>query len=240
MKKLLIVIDSLANGGAEKSLINLLSLVDFTKVHIDLAVFSRGGINEKYVPAEANFLPAISLQKPGGIFQSIRYFLSRIRYSISARLKGPKTANDFTIKYWNSFSKYLPIIESKYDVAFAYAQRLPTLYVATKVNATYKYAWMNVTIHHDDKLKSFYLPFFNKIDKMICVSTDVEDTVLKSYPELQNKTKVIYDINNPDFIKKLSGEYVPFDKYGNRIDILTVARLNFEQKGYDNLLDELN
>lgn len=236
MKKLLIVIDSLGNGGAEKSLINLLSLIDYSKYNIDLALFSRGGINEKYVPAEVNYLPVITLKKPHGILASISYYFSRIVYSISARLKKPKTANDFSIRFWHSFSKYLPEIGPDYDVAFAYAQRLPTLYVASKVHAKHKYAWMNVTIHHDDALRKFYLPYFRKFDKMICVSTDVEDTVLKSYPELQNKTKVIYDINNPDFIKKLSGEYVPFDKYGNRIDILTVARLNFEQKGYDILL----
>lgn len=236
MVKLLIVIDSLASGGAEKSLINLLSLIDYTKVQVDLALFRRGGINEKFVPNEVNYLPVIGLQKASGLKGTIKYWFIKIRHSVSVRLRKVKDAHDYTIRYWSSFEKLLPKIDRQYDVAFAYAQRLPTLYVATKVQAKHKFAWMNVTVHHDDKLRSFYLPFFKKFDKMVCVSAEVEESFLKSYPELLNKTKVIYDINNPDFIRELSHKYVPFEKIGNTINILTVARLNFEQKGYDILL----
>lgn len=237
MVKLLIVIDSLANGGAEKSLINLLSLIDYKKVQVDLALFSRGGINERFVPIEVNYLPVIGLQKASGIKGTIKYWFTKIRHSVSVRLRKVKDAHDYTIRYWSSFEKLLPTIDRQYDVAFAYAQRLPTLYVATKIQAKHKFAWMNVIVNYNDALRKFYLPFLKSFDKVVCVSNKSEQSVIDNFPELKDRTKVVYDINNPAFIKNLSREYVPFDKSDNRINILTVARLDFEYKGYDILVE---
>ena len=44
MKKILILIDSLTCGGAEKSLISLLPLLDYSKVRVDLILVERGGV----------------------------------------------------------------------------------------------------------------------------------------------------------------------------------------------------
>ena len=56
-KKLLFVIDSLTIGGAEKSLISLLNMIDSSKYEIDLLLFKKGGDLEKYVPRNINILP---------------------------------------------------------------------------------------------------------------------------------------------------------------------------------------
>lgn len=45
-KKLLFVINSLGCGGAEKSLVSLLSLIDYDKYDIDLQMFQFGGMFE--------------------------------------------------------------------------------------------------------------------------------------------------------------------------------------------------
>ena len=47
MKKILFVIDSLNSGGAEKSLLSLLSLFDYEKYQVDLLMFSAEGL---YLP----------------------------------------------------------------------------------------------------------------------------------------------------------------------------------------------
>ncbi len=46
-KRILFVIDSLNSGGAEKSLVSLLSLFDYENYEIDLLTFKEGGL---YVP----------------------------------------------------------------------------------------------------------------------------------------------------------------------------------------------
>ena len=59
-KKLLFVIESLATAGAEKSLVTLLSVLDYSKYEVDLQLFSYGGELERYVPEEVNLLPPLS------------------------------------------------------------------------------------------------------------------------------------------------------------------------------------
>lgn len=46
-KRVLFVIDSLHSGGAEKSLVSLLSLFDYENYEVDLLTFKEGGL---YVP----------------------------------------------------------------------------------------------------------------------------------------------------------------------------------------------
>ena len=55
-KKLLFVIDSLTIGGAEKSLISLLNIIDSSEYEMDLLLFKKGEDLEKYVPNHINDL----------------------------------------------------------------------------------------------------------------------------------------------------------------------------------------
>lgn len=66
--QVLFIIDSLACGGAEKSLISLLPLLDKERLQIDLLIISRGGVFEKFIPKNVNliqhnFMDSNSLQK---------------------------------------------------------------------------------------------------------------------------------------------------------------------------------
>lgn len=44
MKNILFVMPSLGSGGAEKSLVNLLNLIDYEKYAVDLLLFKREGL----------------------------------------------------------------------------------------------------------------------------------------------------------------------------------------------------
>ncbi|MDA1570382.1 glycosyltransferase, partial [Bacillus cereus] len=55
-KKILFVIDSLQSGGAEKSLVSLLSLFDYTKYEVDLLMFSASGLYLPLLPKQVNIL----------------------------------------------------------------------------------------------------------------------------------------------------------------------------------------
>ena len=44
-KKICFIIDSLSIGGAEKSLVTLLNLLDYDKYDVDLQLFAGGGLN---------------------------------------------------------------------------------------------------------------------------------------------------------------------------------------------------
>ena len=57
-KQLLFVIDSLTCGGAEKSLVTLLNLIDYSKFDVDLMMFKRGGAFESLVPENVHIILA--------------------------------------------------------------------------------------------------------------------------------------------------------------------------------------
>ena len=63
MKNILFVMPSLGSGGAEKSLVNLLNLIDYEKYAVDLLLFKREGLFLSQIPKEVRLLqPADSLQ----------------------------------------------------------------------------------------------------------------------------------------------------------------------------------
>ena len=112
-KSLLFIIDSLNIGGAEKSLVTLLRLIDYSKYEVDLQLFSRGGEFEQFLPVNVNVLPPLEytefLTQP--LWRQIlhpRVLLARIRYSISIR-HGSKLHTDKARKYWQIIGKSIPI-----------------------------------------------------------------------------------------------------------------------------------
>ena len=67
MKRILFVMQSLYNGGAERSLVNLLNELPKDKFDISLLLFKREGMFLKQVPEEVHilytptFVPSISI-----------------------------------------------------------------------------------------------------------------------------------------------------------------------------------
>ena len=53
-KSILFVINSLGCGGAEKSLLSLLSLLDYDKYDVTLQMIRRGGMFEELLPPEVH------------------------------------------------------------------------------------------------------------------------------------------------------------------------------------------
>ena len=51
MKNILFVMPSLGSGGAEKSLVNLLNLIDYKKYAVDLLLFKQEGLFLTQIPA---------------------------------------------------------------------------------------------------------------------------------------------------------------------------------------------
>ena len=61
-KKVLFMIDSLTCGGAEKSLVSLLPLLDYSKVDVDLMMVNTGGVFEQYVPYQVEIVEALLVE----------------------------------------------------------------------------------------------------------------------------------------------------------------------------------
>ncbi|WP_416150483.1 glycosyltransferase [Salipaludibacillus sp. HK11] len=245
-KQILFVIDSLDVAGSEKSLISLLSLLDFNEYSVDLQLFQHGHMLEKLVPKEVNVLKPIkyttftNLKLNKAILYSVRNFKykmlsSRLKFSIKVRGKQFTNRQKSRI-YWQNSCDVIDRPLQKYDIAISYSQGIPTFYVADKVDAVKKFTWVNVSYKLDDMEKSFQKPFYDKYNKIVAVSDSTKEILLKTFPEYSTDIEVIYDINNPKSISNMAEIGKSYQDNFSGIRLLTIGRLD-HQKGYDIALE---
>lgn len=242
-KDILFVIDSLECAGAEKSLVTLLSLINHTKYNIDLMLFGHGGALQQLVPPYVNILEPLHYTKFTGmplksaIWHSAKNFKydmlsSRLRYTLEIRRKKYSNAQKARV-YWQSASQVIAENPKKYDIAISYAQGIPTFYVAEKVKAAKKFAWVNVSYRLNEEEKEFQKGFYQQYDGIVAVSESTKEIFLETFPFFADKIKVIYDINNPHLISEMANlEQNIYNDDFKGIRILTIGRLA-HQKGYD-------
>jgi glycosyltransferase involved in cell wall biosynthesis len=245
-KQLLFVIDSLDCAGAEKSLVTLLSLLDYSRFSVDLMLFGHGGVLEELIPKEVNILnplkytefAALDLKKAlkcsvGNL--DFKMFSSRMKYSLGIRKNKYSNAQKARI-FWKSISNVIEKNPKEYDIAISYAQGVPTFYVADKVKARKKYAWVNVSYRLDEKEREFQKQFYNHYNKIVAVSESTKEIFLETFPYYSEKVNVIYDINNSQFISKMANIGEDYEDNFDGLRILTIGRLA-HQKGYDVALE---
>ena len=85
MKRILFIIDSLTCGGAEKSLVSLLPLLDRSKYEVTLWIRHRGGVFESLLTADTQLVDAPRysfaeklLLKSGGLAYSLMLRVYRL------------------------------------------------------------------------------------------------------------------------------------------------------------------
>ncbi len=245
-KKLLFVIDSLPCAGAEKSLITLLSQLDYEQYEVDLQLFAYGWTLDELVPKEVNFLPPLSYTNYSNqnLKQMIlncrnltqfKMIVARLRYSLFIR-KGHLTNAQMARLYWQSIGSVIEKNEKVYDVAISYAQGIPTFYVADKTRAAKKYAWVNVsyTLGEEDRL--FQEKYYQAYERIVAVSESAEEIFLESFPMFKDRMTIIYDINDYQMIKRMSELEPEFKLDAPHLKLLTIGRLD-HQKGYDIALE---
>ena len=238
-KSILFVINSLGFGGAEKSLLSLLSLLDYDKYDVTLQMFRRGGMFEELLPPEVHVRKELdytafcsqSMAKQMLSFD-LRRIAARVRTSLFLRSNAKKGSPLHDAQaYWKySAAAYDPLPE-RYDVAIAWGQGTPTHFVAEKVQAQKKFAWVNADYENVGHNKNFDCKYYAAFTGIICVSDKLCLTLQKAFPEYAAKMTTIYDINNPATIFTMADQPCSLLNREN-LTLVTVGRL-VPQKGYD-------
>ncbi|WP_028550873.1 glycosyltransferase [Paenibacillus sp. UNC451MF] len=242
-KNLLFVMPSLTAGGGEKSLVNLLSQIDYKAYNVDLFLFSQTGVFINSLPKEVNILgfPNKYNIYTKGLKKSMEEFLakgqvtlaySRLMFTVMNRvIRNTDFSEQFTWKYQR---KSLDTLEKVYDAAIGFLEKSSIYFVVDKVKARKKIGWIH-TNYSDSGMRHHYDdPYFKQLDHIVTVSEECAKSLSDHFLHLNNKIKVIYNIVSPKMIHHLSNEDIDegtiFDtEYTN---IVTLARLSHE-KGID-------
>ena len=244
-KQLLFVIESLTLGGAEKSLVTLLNLLDYSKYDVDLLLFAQDGPFQALLPEEVHLLPvpdyfaytAIPWSKAGQKLRKPEKLLAQLRYSVALRI-GKHNHIEKAVLLWQSSRSSFAVLPKEYDAAIAYAQGVPTFFVAEKVKAKKKAAWINVTYLPTGKYLDYIQPMYGQFDYVNAVSESVVKQMQDTFAIPDSKTVMIKDILDVDFARRMAvmESDVQRTMTGRGVKILTVGRLA-NMKGYDLAID---
>ncbi|WP_430786420.1 glycosyltransferase [Virgibacillus flavescens] len=256
MKKVLIASFDMEVGGVERSLISLLTNFDYTSYDVDLMLYSHTGDFLNLLPNTPTLLDESKSYKTfrmsvGQIMKSGKPILGLTRilakYKASAD-KSLETGFKQMQYMWNYAIPFLPRVDKRYDIAISYLW--PHYFVAEKVKARTKIAWIHTDYSTIDTDIEMDLKMWNEFDYMIAVSEECRTAFIKKYPLLKKKVKVIENICSPDIVISLSNESVGNTMLEDeRFKLITVARLStakgidqavkalkeLKNRGYDNI-----
>lgn len=239
MKRLLFVIPGLYSGGAEKSLINLLNLMDYTKYDVDLLLFKNEGLFLGQVPDKVKLISIpdslkysySSMDKT--VFKNMDSFKAavvRVFGTSFCRIRYKDSEKQMRWKYFYSHS--IKELSGYYDVALAYLHGEASYYVIDKVSAGKKYIWV-----HNDYAKiagddSFFKEYFARANGVITISKQCIEILKESFPELKHKFYMLPNLTSSVLLKKMAKEYIPKEYIKDIPILLSIGRLNI-QKGFD-------
>ncbi len=243
-KKLLITSFDMAIGGVERSLIGLLSQIDYSKYDVDLMLYKHEGELFPLIPAEPNLLQEIreyttfrkstkQILKEGNVSIGITRLLANYIGTLHGRRINSEEPGYLVIQYgWKMTLPFLPALKGEYDAAISFLW--PHYVVGSKVRAKRKIGWIHTDYSNISINKALEDRMWNQMDSIVAVSDSCKDSFLHVFPSFQHKTKVVENIISPSFIKEQAKEDVTAEMpvSPGRIKLLTVGRFSYA-KGID-------
>lgn len=222
-KKILFVIPDFYIGGTNKSLENLLLLID-SNIY-EIRIFSLYEDGDSYYKEK--------VFKPYLIKKSLFYRLFHDHFwfrkfstlvSLLFRCNASRLLHKFEI---NRIQK-----KEKFDTVIAYQESSATICVSMLRNCSNRIAWVHCELRYwlQDLVKGRKLEDagdYSKYDKIICVSESARQSFLSLYPQLSDKVMFIYNSVDANHIKELADDVkanVPFSD--NTFNILSVGRFS--------------
>jgi len=242
-KSILFVNESLACAGGEKSLLTLLSALDYNRFDVYLQLMTYGKPWEKFIPTDVHLLRPLDycLFTSLPIWEAISFafrtnklnwLFSRCIYSAFLRIFPNLNNLKKALLYWMLQGRCFKLDDKEYDYVIAYAHNWPTFYVSDKTNARIKrLAWINAT-YAPKYCKKYIENKYTKYDNIVAVSEVIADTVSAHFFKLKGKISTFRDLISPEIIYKLSKESIELKANTGGLTIVTLGRIN-PQKGYD-------
>jgi glycosyltransferase involved in cell wall biosynthesis len=219
-------------GGVERSLLSMLNNFDYHQFEVELFLYSQSGDFLDLLPPDAKLLNEIPEYKTvrqsiKEIFKAKMWFIGIARTLAKVGMlfnKVKETDYLQTQLIWRLCLPFFPKMTEEYDVAISYLW--PHDFVANKVKAKFKVAWIHTDYSAITTDIQADLLVWSRFDHIISISDDCSKAFIKKYPSLKNKLIVIENITSPGFIQTMSGESLPSSIFNTEcFRLLSVGRL---------------
>ena len=224
MTKIIFFIETLAGGGAEKVLLDIVKKLDKDKFDITVKTIVDNGIYDDEIKKYCKYETYINSEwnEKGIIYKLLYYIKYKLIYKLPSKIV------------------YNILFKRKYDVEIAFVEGYTTKIIgSSKRKDIKKLAWVHVDpierTYADNYYKDLnqHIKSYEVFDKVICVSKSVANSVRLKYKLDYNNLIVQYNPIDKDEIILKSKDYI--NKNDEYFNIITVGRL-VHQKGYDRLL----
>lgn len=243
--KILFIMSSLRNGGAERSLVNLLQLFDYQKYEVDLLLFQEEGIFLEQLPNEVHILHDCDIlhllyAKGNNRIKGIKHPLLTFDHYWGTFWARKKTESMYASRQYRWEHYYKDIIPSiktkKYDVAISYLHGEQLYYLVDKVDAKRKIAWIHTDYSKLNALEEHDLKYMRQVDSVVSISNICVETLCKTFPSIKEKFCMLPNLTSSSSIKYLAEKEYPKEYGGDEFKIVSVGRL-IHLKGFDMAVD---
>ena len=231
-KRILIVIPSMRCGGAEKSLLTVLTLFDYEKYDVDLLSFRHDGLFFDKIPKGVNIIGGNESYEmfDGDAVQAVKFFLKKGKvFSAVDRWKYSKissaaNAREIEEIQWKYLKKQLPKIKKEYDCAIGYLEGNANRFVIENVIAKNKICYVHSDISKLGLERKSTEDIFAKADKIVTVSEECKKSLEENFTTAKGKYCVVENITSRSLLIKESKGVEAFPDKKSEIIICTVGR----------------
>lgn len=228
MKKVMFFIESLAGGGAEKALVNLLNSLDKNKYDTYVYTVTDEDLYQKDVESLCHYRSFLhkKMYEKGGFFKFLFWAGIKFIYHAPASLV------------------YRLFVKEEFDIEVAYIEGFATRLISSSKNLnSKKYAWVHIdTTKNEYADRSFanmeeQIKTYTKYNRIICVSDTVRDAFIRKY-KIDKNIEVIHNLNNTEEIINKAKEALDLPP-NESLQMIAIGRLE-QQKGFIRLIENLN
>lgn len=217
IKKIAIFNLDLNIGGIQKSLLNLLKIIDYEKYKVDLYLFSKDNLYKDIIPKNVNV-----------IYKKERKLIKYLPYFIYKKINKKNS------------------IKIKYDISIDYnSYQNITSFMAINCFSSKKIMWIHSDLykryHYNYKYRIMFLlnkSKFKYFDTFVFVSNEAKKSFYKLYQLKGKRNYIIPNYIDTSNIIKLSKEECFLKINKNNYNLVTLGRLIYS-KGFDILIKEM-
>lgn len=255
--RILFVINTLGQAGAETALLSLLQTLAREKgearYEISLYVLTGQGEMASRLPADVRLLNKKYREESVLTAKGRKYLKKTVLKAMFTRgtvvklfpylvkntcaMLGKKRLLPDKL-LWRVLSDGGMVLPEEYDLAVSYLEGGAAYFVADHVKAAKKAAFIHVDYEKAGYTRTLDKDCYLAFDKIFTVSDEVREAFLKAYPELPEKTEVFHNILNKEEIVRRAEEEEGFTDGFTGIRLLSVGRLTV-QKAFEVSVDAM-